>query len=472
MRNNFTHHICLILCLGLLLAMTTGCKHAENATSSFRLNENRASTLVYMAEMIGSCQHSITPTGLNNAFTFQLQRSVQLYLSYTDEQLSHPDPELQKIIDDSITTFIQYTLMMNSTACQNSTCADLGYIVMKYPAEFALLNHILAAGKTYEDTTGELQMIAEEAEYKYDEFLPMLLDAYNLSAIGFSPEMEEKYRKSNTEIPWTKYEFPLDFGTSQWDNIEFARTIVELERLRCPIASEGFVTRYLRAIDKLESQLGYPPQKYSTYYNRLTYFAQFSFLKAIMIYNALVESPNTKELVQKIANNPEYAANPSLLINVNDLIANEATFSRIIPGYNELYFYGSLIAAFYNFPEKFILMHLQYPDQVAEFYRHIRDHMPIYSIGTPNADTINLFFTNSSIPAEFGNNPFDIIMIAKYWCLTLPLDTAFRPEYVRKTIDRVIQAKSDTYQIPQQYATDFSLQQYFSQFVFYNINHY
>lgn len=455
MTNYNSHSVCLILCLGLMLVLATGCKHAENATSSFRLNENRASTLVYMAQMVGSC-HRINRSD-RLASQYRIQQN-NIFSSYSDEQIANPSDELKQAIQDSIDTHTLYALQLFSSACNNSTCPDLGYIVMKYPAEFSLLNNILSQGEKYKDNDGVLATIAEEGEYKYEDYLTMLLDAYNLATTG--AYIPQGIGSGDIKLPYTKYEFPADFGYSPWDALEFARTLVDLERVRCPIASEVFVTRYIKAIEKIESSLGTIPPKYATYANRLSYFEQFSFIKNNITFITI------NDLTSGIANiylSPDMMTNSE---NISTLPTSQATLSRIIPGYNEIMFYGKLIASLYHFPEQFIIMHLQYPELVSEFYKHIRDHRPIYSYGVPNTDQINLFFANSYVPPEFGDNPMDIIMIAKYWMRTLPQDSKMPMNQVQKSIERVIRLRSSVYSLPQQYRSDGAMQQYFGQFQF------
>lgn len=447
-----------IICIVSFAFVTFGCRHAENATSGFRLNENRASTLIYMAQMVGSCHGSMLASA-SMAPRFKQQQNMMFY-PYSDEQLANPTPELKKAMDDSIDSYVLYTLQLHSSSCNNSVCSDLGYIIRKYPADFVLLNTILAQGANYQDQDGVLAAIAAEGEYEYEEYLPMLLDAYNLSALNLNVPTERG--KSNNAVPYTQYAYPLDFGYSPWDFIELERTLVELERVRCPLASEAFVTRYLTAIDKMEASLGPIPPKYATYAGRLSYFAQFSFIKMNMLFMAVSETENGMANIT-----PEMFTN-SASIDLNAVFANQQVFARIIPGYNEIMFYGKLISSYYYYPEQFIIMHLQYPEHVAEFYRHIRDHRPIYSYSLPNADYINQFFAQSYVPQEFGDNPMDIIMIAKFWQQVLPQNPLMPMSQVRKGIDRVIQSRASMYPMPQQYLSDIAMQQYFGQFRFMN----
>ena len=293
------------------------------------------------------------------------------------------------------------------------------------------------------------------------------------------------------------FNYPYDFGQSPYDILEHARFLIEMDRIRCPLASEEFISHFVNAIKKTEDSYGSKPEKYKTFINKVYYFSKFTYINSSLLHfiiNRTDEFEFLKKNNQLSDSNIEKASldrlnkaasmlkhsDGSLNLTTNtldiDITAiltspsgqyekSKRVLSMMIPGYNTLWFSAKIISSIYQFPEEFIIMHLIYPREMAEFYRRIKNHESISVEGVNDDHLVNKFLKSAYVPTDFGEEYVDMLMAARYWSDHLPLSYLItQTQWFKGPIDQSLRLMNKNLLLPPKYSNETNYNRYFSQF--------
>lgn len=561
-------HLSIITSL-ICLALSQGCgsstrdNNISNVATDFRTSEYkdnaRVTGLRFMAQLIRECANG------DNIISDEIKYKApsQIFVTIDDDTglpiHGNRDYEIERLLNDNSSSYedknrqiielykpgIADLIKLNDSFCHTSVCSDLAFISMQNAEDFILLlklmTNISLDTEYYGEIYGELQIIAESAGMTLED---MIMDIANKSGLSKKeasdkllvniaervahgidlPDIPTSLEKNVDESIY--YLLPYDFGSSPFDIYEHARFLIEMERIRCPIASEAFVSYYSSAIDRFEASLGQKPYRYSTFANRVQYFSKLSYIHKSLLYlmihktddfilmqsfakhssmiNETIQdalNDNNKSLPQEqkqqvmynmirdiamtvVQKENEYI-DPAF-INFNFFYTNKFQFpdidtiisspagqfeqskhliSMMIPGYNALWFNATLISNIYHFPEQFIMMHLIYPNEVADFYRHIKTRDPVHVDGIDSNNFVNRYLMSAFVPPDFGEERIDILMAAKYWSEHMPMSNLLlQTQWLRDPIVQSISRTTGANLLPPKYSSDASAQQYFSQF--------